>query len=406
MFTETPTFGLAQDNATQTVFNYLNSQKDSDRWNLRTLRHASNNVLSRDAIRELDNLIIGVTQEELRVTQLIESSGLVYNLNNPLAKLRIEWQTSSDSGPATMAMIPQSQFESDRILYGTDSIPLPIWHRGIKIDVRQAAQDQASSGESHVSSQVAASTRAIARGIEYSIFHGSRVYGSNVAVPGLLTYDKRIEFVLDTYLASDNPNSPTTGTSEGTYNPSWADPRTTGKQIIDTLNRMIEALQNNGQDRGQIGYNGPYWLFLPANMATRLNEPFLFSETAAVMSSETILDRIQSLPQISGVIFTPVLNNMDMVYGTGPGFSVTKQTKTDGTEAAQALQNAAYGSGHNILLIQPTREVLDLVNGFAPTLVNWNAYGGLEQNWMVMAMKSLRLKSNYYGDTGILHAHA
>jgi hypothetical protein len=56
-----------------------------------------------------------------------------------------------------------------------------------------------------------------------------------------------------------------------------------------------------------------------------------------------------------------------------------------------------------VFAVQMTSDVVDLVNGFGPTVVQWDTLGGLQSNFKVMAIMIPRVKSTIIQQSGIIH---
>ena len=137
-------------------------------------------------------------------------------------------------------------------------------------------------------------------------------------------------------------------------NGTWDSPAKTGQNILDDVLNMIQASID-------AKYFGAFKLYVPAAYETKLQSDFK-SET-----SGTIEERILSLRQISGIEYADRL-------ATG-----------------------------NVLLVQLTREVVDLAVGQDITTIQWQEQGGMVENFKVMACWAPRLKKDYDGRCGITH---
>lgn len=57
----------------------------------------------------------------------------------------------------------------------------------------------------------------------------------------------------------------------------------------------------------------------------------------------------------------------------------------------------------NILMVQMTRDVVDMVVGQQPTVVQWEEQGGFKINFKVLSIMVPRIKSDFNGVSGIVH---
>jgi uncharacterized linocin/CFP29 family protein len=134
----------------------------------------------------------------------------------------------------------------------------------------------------------------------------------------------------------------------------WADAVYTGADIVADVQAMIALLQ------ADLKY-GPYRLYIPLVYLNKLNEDY------KEFSDVTILQRLLQIPQIAGI------------------------------EASEFLP------ANTVIMIQMTTDVMDLVNGFAPTLVQWQEHAGMEFHFKVMAIMIPRMKWDALLRSGVAH---
>lgn len=69
----------------------------------------------------------------------------------------------------------------------------------------------------------------------------------------------------------------------------------------------------------------------------------------------------------------------------------------------KAVRPTTQLTGTNVLLVQMTSDVVDIVDGMQPTPVMWESHGGMMIHFKVMAIMVPRLKSDANGNCGIAH---
>jgi hypothetical protein len=106
---------------------------------------------------------------------------------------------------------------------------------------------------------------------------------------------------------------------------------------------------------------GPYGLLVPQDVYTRLSSDYKAN------SDSTILQRILEIPNIS---FVQPTTNL-----TAP----------------------------NVILFQLTKDVIDVIDGFAPMLVQWPSHGGMVFNFKVIAIQLPRVRNDVENQSGIVH---
>ncbi len=127
------------------------------------------------------------------------------------------------------------------------------------------------------------------------------------------------------------------------------------RDIIQDVIAMISAAEADG-------YFGPYMLYVPQVYFSELIEDYKAD------SERTFLERILAIPQITGVKVTDALSN------------VTPE----------------------VVLVQMTRNVVDLAIGQDLTTVEWDSMGGLLTRFIVMAAMAPRVKSDFENKSGIV----
>jgi uncharacterized linocin/CFP29 family protein len=139
-----------------------------------------------------------------------------------------------------------------------------------------------------------------------------------------------------------------TGSSTG----AWA--TMTGEQIVGDIIRMI-AIQT------VIPFAGPWVLFIPLAAAAHMGDDY---KTA---SDRTIWDRITAIPGIDRIVATPRL------------------------------------TGNQALLVQMSSDVVQMIDGLQPTMVEWETMGGFEFNFKIIAIMLPRVRATGNLKSGIVH---
>jgi uncharacterized linocin/CFP29 family protein len=148
------------------------------------------------------------------------------------------------------------------------------------------------------------------------------------------------------YTTAPNRNTGTSG--------AWATPGTAGSVFLADTIAMIAALT---ADR----MFGPYVMYVPAAVYINMLNDFK-AETGL-----SILQRLLQIPQIADI---------------RPSDNLT---------------------GKNILLVQMTRDVVDMVDGIQPMVIQWETMGGMMLNFKVLAIMVPRIKADQDLNSGIAH---
>lgn len=137
----------------------------------------------------------------------------------------------------------------------------------------------------------------------------------------------------------------------------WSDVGTTGETINLEILAMMLALQTDN-------YNGPYGLYVPIDYFNKLLEDFKAN------SDKSILTRIMEIPDLE---FIKISRNL-------PG-----------------------GASGQVIMVQLTSDVVDMIDGLQPTMVQWETQGGMVINFKVMSIMAPRMKSDANQQSGIAH---
>lgn len=130
----------------------------------------------------------------------------------------------------------------------------------------------------------------------------------------------------------------------------------TGEQMVSDVIRMMEAQSSDTNNFG-----GPYTLYVSRTVGAR------FGNDYKANSDKTILQRLREIPGLTDIQMTSRL------------------------------------TGTNVLLVQMTSDVLQVINGIQPTMVDWSSHGGFQQNFKIFAIMLPRVRADGWGQSGIAH---
>ena len=139
-----------------------------------------------------------------------------------------------------------------------------------------------------------------------------------------------------------------------TINPDWDEASATGSVIVTDVLDMISAAHGDNMF-------GPYVLYVPGNYYVKLLDDYKAN------SDKTIISRILEIPEVQAV--TPVDKLAD----------------------------------DNVLLVQMSRNVVDMVVGMQPTTVQWDSEGVLMHKFKVMSIMVPRIKLDKNTNCGVVH---
>jgi uncharacterized linocin/CFP29 family protein len=147
------------------------------------------------------------------------------------------------------------------------------------------------------------------------------------------------------YLNAPNRNT-------GSVTASWN--TATGAQIVADVLAMIGRAQADHM-------YGPYVIYVSTTAYTHMADDY------KAESDKTIMERVMAIPGISAIRATEEL------------------------------------SGNNVLMVQMTSDVIQLINGIQPTLVEWDSHGGFVKHFKVLAIMVPRLRNDSENQSGLVH---
>lgn len=130
----------------------------------------------------------------------------------------------------------------------------------------------------------------------------------------------------------------------------------TGAQILADVLAMTTAAQ--ASDNNMFG---PYMLFVPSAAYIHMSDDFKAN------GDKSIMQRVMEVPGIQGIMPTNKL------------------------------------TGENVLMIQLTSDVIRMINGIQPMMVEWDSRGGFLLNFMIFCIILPQIRSDYAGQSGIMH---
>lgn len=149
----------------------------------------------------------------------------------------------------------------------------------------------------------------------------------------------------------------TNRTNRNTYSltGNWDESAQGGEDIVNDVIGMITTAHGDRMF-------GPYTLYIPTNYWVELQKDFKSN------SDKTIMTRLM---EIAGI---------------------------------ETIKPLDYLSDDNVLLIQMSRNVVDMAVGMQPTVISWEGQGGMVLYFKVMSIMVPRIKLDYDNRSGIVHA--
>jgi hypothetical protein len=232
--------------------------------------NATEGTLLKQEWQQLDAKVIDVARRRLRFVQMLEASGCTINLASGLGVTEYEWQTMVSNGNPRLTMDGLKQGETNKPVFGLDSIPIPMICDNWNLNLRflETSRRKGMPMDTTLAGSIALS---ISDYTENMFINGT----GNFTVGGKTLYG-----LFDTPVALTD-----------TYSAPWDDADTTGQQILNDVNKAIKKAND-------VHHFGPFKLLLPQKYQAKMGDDFKAN------GDKTIKQRILELDAISGIEYT------------------------------------------------------------------------------------------------------
>lgn len=306
---------------------------------LRTMDMVLNDMMPIEAWKQLDDLIIQEVQLRLVGVADLLSRGLERNLRS-VGMGKTVLEWQDQSDIGPAEITMDAVADATRDKSLFNFNLLPLFITHKDVSFTLREMEEARQGGFNIdTSNLALAARKVAEGIEDLLFNGP---SQAISLPT----------VWGNALAYGYRTVPSRNT--GSLTASWA--TATPLQIKNDLIAMKAAAVTQRM-------YGPYMLYVPTGYEQKLDDDYV-TTTATIT---TIRERLLGLGNLVGI------------------------------------RVADFLPADNVLLVQMTREVVDMVVALDPMIVPWEEKGGLRQNFKIMTIMVPRLKATYAARTGIIH---
>lgn len=294
----------------------------------------TNDTLRKDEWIHLDEALVEEGVIRLRGVMDLLDAGNVINVPNAMGKTIVEYEKVTDMQPAVVSLDPAARSDLDRQEFELARVPLPVTHKDFDLSLRTLAASR-ETGEPLDTTQARTAGRLVSEQLEFMLFNGHTGNFGGFPIFGYTTHPDR--------------NTDTFGAGGA-----WSLSAKTGEEILADALAAIGTLQEQR-------FFGPYWIYVPANTSTKLDEDF----KAEVMG--TIRARLMEIDQVVGI-------------------RVVDQLAAD-----------------NVIITQATRDVAAWVMGEATQTVQWDLYGGFKVAFKAFAIQVPLIRSDAQGRSGVFH---
>jgi len=301
-------------------------------------------TLRKDDWVMIDETVVAAAMPRLRFFNDLRAAGLNVNLPNALGKTVWQYERQSNITGATVSMDGLRKGDADRPMYDMDQMPLPIIHKDFSFSARQIAVSRNSNMPIDVTTAGMAS-RMVAEKVErlaLGVEPDFQFGGGNVY--GVCNYPQRLTKVFTNWARVD-----------GSRDPDWS-PAILYRQILDARRNLHD-----------IRHYGPFAIYHSPDFDQILDDDYN-DHTAGQTSTITLRERLEKIKEIKSINCSEFLP-----YGT-------------------------------FVMIELDQNTIQAVTGMDITTVQWQTEGGFEIHFKVICILLPRLKSDFYGRAGILHA--
>ena len=299
--------------------------------------------LRRDEWVHFDSAIVAAVEKELRIFNDMVSAGLTYNIPNPLGTFAIEWEEVSKFAMAQVDMDLKTRGETSDIFFQKRSMPFPIVHAASSLNLRQLRASRLA-GPPLDTVHIEMQSRAVAEKLEDIAIFGTEIMGYEQArIYGLFNAPAESEISAMTYA------NPSTGQSKD-----WDDPTKEGPEFVADVLNWLEQLRFNRR-------TGPFVMYVSESVMFNLARDYTTGYP------KTILERLREIPQL------PEIRSLELL-----------------------------GDGANMIIIKMDRDVVDLVRGIDPTIIQWVEPDNFTWHFRIIAMAFPRFRNQIAGRAGIV----
>lgn len=295
---------------------------------------------------ELDKVVVKAARQRLRAWADLEAANSFGGFNG-MSKSILEYEAMSDVGEAIVDMDGLSGGRGDSPQYQLRGLPLPITHSDFTFGARRLAESR-NSGMPLDLSMAEQAGRRIAEKIEKTLIGVDTgiTYGGGATTP---QYD--LNSTVFGYTNYTNRN-----TKVDLNTPLGTNPEAVMTDVLEMRDQLMS-------DR----FYGPYILYYSTPYESFMDNDYFRSGSTAI--SRTLRERIKAIDMISDV------RRLDFL-----------------------------DTGFVMIMVQMTPDVARAINGMDITTVQWETQGGMSISFKTMCIKVPQLRSDFYGNAGLVHA--
>lgn len=288
----------------------------------------------------IDKAVVEVGLQRLTVVADVMAEGLIYPLPDALGVLQLESSTMNKVGAAQRTMSPNARGENKLPIVLPGRLPIYLTTDFFQLDIRLLKSSQ-RNGTPLDTALVKQCTRSVNEAVEDAMINGTTTLdGQSLVAAG--------------YSAPGLLNAPNANTQAMTV-AAW-----TTAPVGATVQAEVLAAIGKAQADKKFG---PYNLYVGTVIGNALNVDFKAN------GNDSILQRLEEI-------------------------------KAGGRNLRVRVADLLPAS--TAVLVQMTSDVVEIVNGQAPTVIPWTSNNGMEFFNMIMAIMVPRVRSDYDGNSGVV----
>lgn len=330
---------------------------------------------------ELDKQVLRATRYRLRAWSDLAAAN-TYGGFNGMSKMILEHETMSDPGEAVVDMDGLTEGRNDSPKFQLQGLPLPITHSDFFYDSRKLAISRNTGTPLDMTTGEAAGRR-IGEMIEKTLIGVTTgiTYGGNSTQVG--GYGRTSQVYGYT-------NFPDRITKTNLTTPTGSNASSTLADVLAMRDKMFLAK-----------FFGPFMLYHSNDWDQYMDNDYIL--TGGNVATQTLRQRLKSIEGIQDV------RRLDFLFGTQPQTNPYYTSSTVGTTGQLVYRGPgaevdATLKPFRLILVQMTPDVCRAVNGMDITTLQWESMGGMRVNFKVMCIQVPQLRSDHYGNCGILDA--
>ncbi len=301
-------------------------------------------TLRREDWLQVDSTVVKAATRRLRFFNDLRANGLGVDLPNALGKTVWTYERQSNISNATVSMDGLRKADASRLQYDSEMMPLPLIHCDLAFSAREIAISRSGESPIDISAVAEASERVAEKVEQMALGVDPEFAAGGGAVYGVCNYPRRLSRIFT------NPWN-----ADGSRDTAWH-PGILQREILEAR----RALNDHR-------HYGPFVIYHSPDFDEILDDDYNLNFNG-LSTALTLRERLLRIDQIQGIKTSEFLP-----YGT-------------------------------FVMVEMSPSTIQAVNGMDITTIQWQTEGGFEVHFKVMCILLPRMKSDYNGNCGVLHA--